>query len=221
MAWDILDNDDLGADKILTTGTMNALYDNPTAQAKREANTPSFVQVPVVEKLTAASGNWTWPDGVTAATFWIQAGGGGGGGGSGDGGDAADSTITYNSITTTAEGGFGGTRDGLPFTGGQGGNDGGGDFSVRGKSTVSINGGSSFFGEGGTKSTISTPAISPYQGGGGGGEGQGGGGGEMVRKRVVRVDGLNTVAYVNGAAGTAGSGGTQQAGAAGFILVEY
>jgi len=71
MAWDILDNDDLGADKILTTGTMNALYDNPTAQAKREANTPSFVQVPVVEKLTAASGNWTWPDGVTAATFWI------------------------------------------------------------------------------------------------------------------------------------------------------
>ena len=213
MAWDILDNDDLGADKILTTGTMNALYDNPTAQAKREANTPSFVQVPVLVKLTASSGNWTWPDGVTAATFWIQAPGGGGSGDSSDGGDGGDSSITYNSVTTTAEGGDGGEDAG---TGGLGGNGGGGDIYVSGRNTRTWFGADSFFGTGGVAAE-----RSPIQGGGGGGT-FGGGGGEMVRIRVVRVNGMNSVAYVNGTAGASGAGaGNPQAGASGFIIVEY
>jgi len=199
-----------------------ALRDNPVAIAERATGAP-IVQVPVLAKLTAASGNWTWPDGVTAATFWIQAAGGGGGGLSSGGGNASNSTITYNSVTTTAEGGKGGTQDGLTIAGGQGGNLGGGDFAVKGKSTRTNAGGDSFFGEGGQTGTAS---ISPSQGGGGGGttsggSGQGGGGGEMVRIRVVKADGLNTVAYVNGAAGTAGSGGSPQAGASGVILVEY
>jgi len=219
MTWDVLDNDDLGADKILTTGTMNALYANPTAQAKRETNTPGIVQVPVIEKLTASSGNWTWPDGVTAATFCIQAPGGEGGDSTADGADGADSTITYNSVTTTAEGGDGGTS-GASAWNGRGGNAGGGDFSVAGKTTITANGGDSFFGEGGKVISI-LETVTPTGGGGGYGVngGQGGSGGEMVRIRVVKVVGLNTVAYVNGAAGSGWSAG--QAGGAGFILVEY
>jgi hypothetical protein len=217
--YDTLTSDDTGADKILTTGTMTALDQNPIAVAQRGTSAP-VPQVPVVAKLTASSGNWTWPDGVTAATFYIQAPGGGGGGSSGgsNGGDGTDSTITYNSITTTAEGGDGGTKEGTTFAG-EGGNAGGGDFSVYGGTAGAQIGAASYFGVGGTH----VPSVSPHQGGGGRGDssgGQGGGGGEMVRKRLVKVDGLNTVAYVNGAVGTSG-GGSAQAGGAGVILVEY
>lgn len=172
------------------------------------------------EKLTASSGEWPWPNGVTAATFWIQAPGGGGGENSAgvSGTDGGDSSITYNSVTTTAEGGGGGAREGLTASGndGVGGDAGGGDLSVPGGNGITGAGGGSFFGRGGFQQNITT-AIPAVNGGGGYSvSGQPGGGGEMVRIRVVKVDGLNTVAYVNGTAGTG-----YQSGAAGFILVEW
>lgn len=162
------------------------------------------------EKLTASSGEWPWPNGVTAATFWIQAAGGGASVGATVATDGGDSSITYNSVTTTAEGGDGGASGVTPTPGG---NSGGGDFSITGKYGRAGVGGDSFFGYGGVLSS-----HSPAAGGGGGGD-QAGGGGEMVRKRVVKVDGLSTVAYTVGQGGAGANGG--QAGAAGFILVEW
>lgn len=219
MSWDTLDNDDLGADVILTTGTMNAAYDNPRAMAQREANTPSFAQVPVTVVLTSGS-SWSWPNGVTAAEFCLVGGGGGGGGGTGSeyASDGGDTTITYNSVTTTAEGGDGGKGD--DFTG-RGGNAGGGDLSIFGGTDFGGHGANSFLGQGGVLGGVAGNLV-PVKGAGGAPEpgGQGGCGGETVFIRVVRVTGQNSVSYAIGAGG-AKYNSSGQDGAAGIIIIKY
>lgn len=213
-----LDNDSLGANKIARRATAQALYDNPVAIAQRGTDAP-IVQVPVIEVKTSGTGaTWTWPDGVTAATFWIQAGGGEGGSGITSGNDGGNSSITYNSITTTAIGGKGGQVTGggiaLPTQGGDGG---GGNFAVAGESSASFQGSGSFFGVGGT--LVGGGTTSPTKGGGGYGDVIGGAGGEMVRIRLVKVSGLNTVTYTVGAGGAGAS--SAQNGADGCIVIEY
>lgn len=211
MAWDVLTSADYGADVILTEATATALYDNPRAMAQRESSTPSLVQVPVAVFSTAAA-SWTWADGATAATFYLQAAGGEGGDGGANGSNGGDTTITYNSVTYTANGGDGGADGSLPATG-RGGTGGTGDLVIRGKTANTGIGGDSYFGEGGG-------LLAPTNGGGGGGNGgQGGSGGEMVRVRIAKVVGLNTVTISLGAGGTGSSAG--QAGAGGCILIEY
>jgi hypothetical protein len=220
-SWTTLTNTALGAYKILRAATMQALYDNPQAIAERATNAP-VVQVPVIEVKTSGTGaTWTWPDGVTAATFYIVGGGGGGSSATNSGTDGADSSITYNSITTTAEGGDGGVYTGSTLN--NGGNAGGGDLSIFGETATGLAGGRSHIGHGGGNVAVSGGGgLVPRYGGGGYGIGvQGGCGGEWVRKRVVKVDGLNIVTYTVGGGGAAGAGGGAQAGADGVIIIEY
>lgn len=218
--YDTLTTDDTGADKILTTGTVTALDQNPVSIAQRGTSAP-VAQVPVIEVKTSGTGaTWTWPDGVTAATFYLL-GGGGGGSGAGvaeAGTDGGDTSITYNNITTTAEGGDGGSGSGQT---GRGGNAGGGDLSVNGGIGIGQIGGDSFLGRGG-RYIGAANTLAPVNGGGGFAEsgGQSGSGGEFVRKRVAKVDGLNTVTYTVGAAGTKYNSSGQD-GAGGLLVIEY
>lgn len=214
MTWDVLDNDDLGPDKILTTGTANALYGNPRAMAQRESGTPSFVQVPVREyKTTGTGATWTIPDGVTAFNIIVQGGGGGAGGAGGA------SSFVYNSVTYTGNGGAAGSNGVLVA----GGTATGGDVNVDGQAgdgTGSPRGGSSMLGHGG----IGSSAPGTGYGAGGSRSTVGpvvlaGGGGGTCYKRIAVVPGQTTATYTVGAAGAASSG--DGPGAAGVIIIEY
>ncbi len=191
-----------------------ALRDNPIAMSERATGAP-VVQVPVIEvKTSGSSATWTWPDGVTAAMFRLV-----GAGGNGSAGGGA-TTITYNSITYTANGGSVGTWNGIAQVGGAGGTGGTCTLNLPGQAGGPTGkqgqiGGNSHYGFGGGTATY-----------GGGGSGQttgngtgGGGGGETGFVRIVKVDGLNTVTYTVGTGASASSGAT--AGADGLIIIEY
>lgn len=154
--------------------------------------------------LTAASGNWQWPEGVTAAVFWIQAGGGGGTDGSA-GTAGIDSTVSYCGDTYTANGGA--ANPGSATTGGNG------DVTFPGQPAASGVGGNSRLGAGGL-------LAAGVQGGGGYGASGGGGGGECVRVRITRQSGAHYVSYTVGTGGAGGSG-TTYAGGAGLIFIEW
>ena len=215
--YDTLTTDDTGADKILTTGTMTALDQNPVSIAQRGTDAP-VVQVPVREYKTSGTGaTWPIPDGVTAFNIILQ---GGGGGTNGDGGST---TFTYNSVTYTAAGGTKGTANG-PY--GVGGTTTNGDTeSVSGQDGAAagvVIGGSSMMGHGGVLSANGSSSGSGY--------GQGsafaavgpvvyaGGAGGTLRKRIAVVSGQTTGTFTVGAAGSAGAGA---AGGAGLIIIEY
>lgn len=71
----VLDNDDIGANKIFRAATVSALYTNPTAIAQRQTNAP-IVQVPVREYFTTVGTTvWNIPDGVTAIRAYLISGG--------------------------------------------------------------------------------------------------------------------------------------------------
>lgn len=152
----------------------------------------SIVQVPTRERFAAATtSTWTIPAGVTAWNMYIQAAGGG------NSGDGGGSSATYNSVTYTANGG-----QGASHLGGRGGN---GDISFPGQDGVAGgNGGDSYFGRGET-------AYSAASGPGAGDNTCGGG--EMILKRLVKVDGQNSVSYTVGA--------SNAGGVAGCIIFEY
>jgi hypothetical protein len=220
-AWTDIPDSNLEPGKPARSVDALALRDNPVAITERATGAP-IVQVPVIEvKTTGTAATWTWPDGVGAATFYIVGGGGGGSSATNNGTDGTDSSITYNSITTTAEGGDGGVYTGSTLN--NGGNAGGGDLSIFGETATGLAGGRSHIGHGGGNVAVSGGGgLVPRYGGGGYGIGvQGGCGGEWVRKRVVKVDGLNTVTYTVGGGGAAGAGGGAQAGATGVIIIEY
>jgi len=65
----------LQIDKPVTTTTMTALADNPTAIAERATGAP-VVQIPRVEYFTAiGAGTWEIPDGVTAIELTVTGAG--------------------------------------------------------------------------------------------------------------------------------------------------
>lgn len=206
-AYDALTNDDTGADKILLTGTVQALDTNPVAIAQRGANAP-IVQVPVREWKTSGTGaTWTIPAGVSA--FWIYVGGGCGG----NGGSPAASTVTYNSVTYTggagSNGGTSGDADG--GKGGDGGTATGGDRNITGQrgsngAPGGVGSGTVEGGGGGMRAIWGGNGATGTDGGGNGARGGGGAGG-MCIKRIVVVAGQTTATYTVGAGGTDADGG--------------
>jgi len=78
-AYNALDGDSLGADKIIRATTMQSLYDNPTAIAQRGSGAPWNNGVGAIAVLTSGSGNWTVPDGVYRIKVTAIGAGGGGG----------------------------------------------------------------------------------------------------------------------------------------------
>jgi len=84
-----LDNDDLGANKILRSATMYALYNNPVAIAQRGTGAPWLNGIGAIEAITNfttsdAAGNYTVPDGVYRMKITAVGGGAGAAGGGGD-----------------------------------------------------------------------------------------------------------------------------------------
>lgn len=220
-AYNALDGDSLGADKIIRATTMQSLYDNPTAIAQRGSGAPWNNGIGAIAVLTSGSGNWTVPDGVYRIKVTAVGGGGGGlgtGGSPTAGGNTTFSTLTANGggVGASTYGGAGGTASGgdLNFTGQRGG-----QFNTS-TDEYYQGGGDSMFGQGGRPGAAGTG----YGAGGGaavvaaGSDVRGGGGGGTAIKVFTTTPG-GTLAYSVGAAGAGGTG--SGAGTAGIIIIEY
>ena len=79
----VLDNDDLGANKIFRAATASALDTNPVSIAQRGTGAPWLNGVGAIATLTSGSGNYTVPAGVYRLKVTCVGGGGGGGDGVG------------------------------------------------------------------------------------------------------------------------------------------
>lgn len=187
--WTEIPDSALEPDKPVRSVDALAFRDNPVAIAQRAANAP-WVQVPQKVYFTV-SGTWPIPDEVSAWNETIV----GGGGGLNIGDVGGDSSTAYNSLTVTAEGGEGDE--------GAGGATINADLGIPGAQGVGTVGGESMFG---------FPSGLASVGFGSGGNGGSGGG--TAYKRRVRVDGMDSVAVVVGAAG---SGQARP----GLVIIEY
>lgn len=170
--------------------------------------------LPVLDvKTSGTAATWTWPAGVTAVEVTVVGGGGSAGGASG-----GNSSITYNSVTYTANGG-----------GASSGANGGAPGSVSGFDLNIPGGGGSAVEVGGTSKPGGGTFLATAAGGGdvgnlyGGGAGSFGstygsaGGGGTGIKRISKVGGLNSITYTVGLGDTSGT----PAGAAGVIIFRY
>lgn len=178
----------------------------------------SIVQVPVREvKTSGSAASWTIPAGVTAFTIYVQ--GGGGGDLTNPGGN---SSVTYNSITYTANGGVQGAAN----LGGAGGTtSANGDEYQNGQNGIVTSGGasacvggSSIMGLGAAVQNGSFATGGIGAGGANGTSGNCGGGGGWQRKRITVVVGQTTATYTVGAGGVGGGGGN---GGGGRVIFEY
>ncbi len=201
----VLDNDDLGANKIFRAATASALDTNPVSIAQRGTGAPWLNGVGALEIITSGSGNWTVPDGVYRVKV-SATGAGGGGGGVGSGGNGGDTTFS----TITGGGGKAGDSYGVQ-TGSATAT--GGTLNITGMTAEGNNGAGSMFGCGGRE--LSGTDIAPTYGGGG----FSGGGGGATAIKVFSVEPGDLLAYAIGSSGAAGTGG--QAGAGGIIIIEY
>lgn len=227
-----LDAPALGA----ATATTQATTDSTTKVATT-AHVKAIVHGAVRTTFTA-SGNLTFPAGVTQAIVTGQAPGGGGGG-STDGADGGSLTFGPNggAVVLTLAGGAKGTAysGGTPGSGGPGGGSGlnQGAYGENGQDKTDIGGGvnpssynNALGGHGG-------PGMFGNLGGGGrgsdgtglsGAAAGGGGAGEQVFRYLVTVTAAQWDVTINaaGAAGTASGAGTaSSAGKGGFLIVEY
>lgn len=207
-AYDTLTTDDTGADKILTTSTVQALDTNPVAIAQRGANAP-IVQVPVREWKTSGTGaTFNIPATVSAMNIYV------GGGCGGNGGTPAASTVTYNGVTYTgnpgSNGGTSGDADG--GKGGDGGTATGGDRNITGQrgsngAPGGIGGGTGEGGGGGMRAIWGGNGATGTDGSFGNGGRGGGGAGGMCVVRVAIDPSVLTATYTVGAGGTNADGG--------------
>lgn len=171
------------------------------------------------EEWITASGasEWIWPENVSAAMVTLVAPGGGGDGGAG-GADGGDTTITYNGVTITANGGLGADSG---SGGGTGGNGNIYNFTGMPGATSGATGGRGGdtplgFGQGASGGVVFDGAGF----GSGGYETRGGGSGEVVRHRLLRVAGQNIVFCNLGIAGK-DTGPNDCEGGPGLIIFEY
>ena len=210
----VLDNDDLGANKIFRAATASALDTNPVSIAQRGTGAPWLNGVGALEIITTGSGNWTVPAGV----YRIKATAVGGGGGGYNGG-----SLAYNGGDTTFGALTGSGGKGGSTSSGVGGSASGGTLNITGGSGGQIDpcGGGSTQGFGGVARPGTSESGAGYGGGGGGGtsgSGNGGGGGGTAIK-VISVEPGDLIAYSVGGSGSAGS--ASGAGAHGIIIIEY
>lgn len=191
----VLDNDDLGANKILRAATMSALDTNPLSIAQRGPSAPWLNGVGAITSIASGSGNWTVPDGVYRIK--VTATGGGGGNAS------AGAATTFSTITANG----GGSASGV--TPGTGGSASGGDINISGSSgNLIISGGSLYAGSGGV-SAMGSPGK-----GSGASVSAADGGGAGTAIKVFSVEPGDVLAYSVGASG----GGSATAG---IIIIEY
>lgn len=189
------------------------LRDNVLAIIGRDGG--PIVQVPVREyKYSGTAATWTIPAGVTAFNVIIQ---GGGGGDLTNPGGA--SSVTYNSITYTANGG----AQGAGNIGGAGGTtSGNGDENHNGQNGVTQTGfaigGSSLLGLGAAVQTGAFATGGTGAGGANGTSGNCGGGGGYIKVRLEVVPGQTTATYTVGAGGVGGASGD---GGDGVVIFEY
>ena len=199
-----LDNDDLGANKILRAATASALDTNPVSIAQRGTGAPWLNGVGAITSITSGSGNWTVLGGVYRIKVTAIGGGGGGGQSGGGGSGTSGGNTTFGALT--ANGGAGGSNAGGTASGGtaSGGeiNFSGGTGGAGGIQTIA---GSSMFGNGGG-----------YGAGGFGITAGCGGGGGGVSIDVLSIEPGELIAYAVGAAG-----GGPSPGASGIIIIEY
>ena len=178
---------------------LSALADNKAAIDSAVA-APGFSNIAV---LTASSGTWTVPAGVTKVKITVV-GGGGGGAGSTSGGNGGVSAVSGIAAATGGSGGF------LATTPGPGG--------------VGSTGTLLFKGQDGNYQSQKSPGGLSFLGGSYGAGGasssnqpSGGGGGTAVAYTAVTPGA--SLSYSVGAGGTAGTGAT--AGNAGVVIIEY
>ena len=217
-----------GTSQVVKNWTAERVAQAIAAQAKDTTVRTSFT----------ASGNLTFPAGVTQAIVTGQAAGGGGGG-STDGADGGSLTFGPNggAVVLTLAGGAKGRlySGGTPGAGGAGGGSGlnQGAYGENGQDKTDIGGG--------TNPSSYNNALGGHGGAGmfgnlgGGGRGSdgtslsgaaagGGGAGEQVFRYLVTVTAGQWDVTINaaGAAGTASGAGTaSSAGKGGFFIVEY
>lgn len=191
----VLDNDDLGANKILRAATMSALDTNPVSIAQRGPSAPWLNGIGAITSIASGSGNWTVPSGV----YRIKVTASGGGGGN----TSAGSATTFSTITANG----GGSASGA--TPGSGGSASGGDVNISGSpGNLIISGGSPYGGSGGVSAM-----GSPGKGSGASStDADGGGAGTSIK--VFSVEPGDLLAYSVGASG--GGSATD-----GIIIIEY
>lgn len=189
-----LDNDDLGANKILRAATMSALDTNPVSIAQRGPSAPWLNGVGAITSIASGSGNWTVP----AEVYRIKVTATGGGGGN----TSAGAATTFSTITANG----GGSASGA--TPGTGGTASGGDVNISGSPGNLIISAHVYGGSGGVSAM-----GSPGKGSGASAtDADGGGAGTAIK--VFSVEPGDLLAYSVGASG----GGSATAG---IIIIEY
>ena len=171
-----LDNDDLGANKILRAATASALDTNPVSIAQRGLGAPWLNGIGAITAITSGSGNWSVLGGVYRIKVTAIGGGGGGNGSSTNGTSSTFSTITGGGGGSSASGGTGGTASG-------------GDINLPGTSDLSAD-------SGGGLSAIACVGKGDRAGVYGVG---GGGGGTAIK--VFSIEPGDLLAYSVGASG--------------------
>lgn len=189
-----LDNDDLGANKILRAATMSALDTNPLSIAQRGPSAPWLNGVGAITSIASGSGNWTVP----AEVYRIKVTATGGGGGN----TSAGAATTFSTITANG----GGSASGA--TPGTGGTASGGDVNISGSPGNLIISGGVYGGSGGV-SAMGSPGkgsgMSPTKA-------DGGGAGTAIK--VFSVEPGDLLAYSVGASGDGSA-------TDGIIIIEY
>ncbi len=189
-----LDNDDLGANKILRAATMSALDTNPLSIAQRGPSAPWLNGVGAITSIASGSGNWTVPAGV----YRIKVTATGGGGGN----TSAGAATTFSTITANG----GGSASGL--TPGTGGTASGGDVNISGSSGNLMASMELYAGSGGVS------AMGALGKGSGASSTAADGGGAGTAIKVFSVEPGDLLAYSVGASG--GGSATD-----GIIIIEY
>ncbi len=189
-----LDNDDLGANKILRAATMSALDTNPVSIAQRGPSAPWLNGVGAITSIASGSGNWTVPAGV----YRIKVTATGGGGGN----TSAGAATTFSTITANG----GGSASGL--TPGAGGTASGGDVNISGSSGNLMASMELYAGSGGVS------AMGALGKGSGASSTAADGGGAGTAIKVFSVEPGDLLAYSVGASG--GGSATD-----GIIIIEY
>lgn len=188
-----LDNDDLGANKILRAATMSALDTNPVSIAQRGPSAPWLNGVGAIASITSGSGNWEVPEGVYRIKVTAV----------GQGANATQPGATTGEDTT-----FGTVTAGGGHITGAGGTATGGDVNIDGhdaqevsSSTIALGGSSAFGGQYGLGAGAAGGPV--YYAGGGG----------ATAIKIMSVEPGDLIAYSVGDSAFAGGDG--------IIILEY
>lgn len=212
-----LDNDDLGANKILRAATMSALDTNPVSIAQRGPSAPWLNGVGAIAAITSGSGNWTVPSGVYRIKVVAVGGGASTSAIGSNGSNTTFSTLTASGGNSNSAGGSA-TGGDVNITGGRGGH-----YAVSFGGMISVaSGGSSTLGAGGQQIQSGSTAGSGYGSGGGHDDPVGagnvyGGGAGGTSIKIFSVEPGDLMAYSVGAGGGSGAG----SGSGGIIIIEY